>query len=166
MQNTTLCYIERVERGKHYMLLMHRTKKKHDMNANKWIGVGGHCMKSESPEACAIREIREETSLIVYPSDMRYCGIVIFTTDEGEGEYMHLFHITHFTGEVVQCDEGLLSWIPIEEMPSLPQWEGDKIFLRLMCSVHPFFSLKLSYTHETLRSAVLDGKPIPVEFGS
>ena len=37
MLNTTLCYIE--QDGKYLML--HRVKKKNDINHDKWIGIGG-----------------------------------------------------------------------------------------------------------------------------
>lgn len=56
---TTLCYIE--QDGKYLML--HRTKKKQDINGGKWIGVGGHLEEGESPEECLVREVREETGL-------------------------------------------------------------------------------------------------------
>ena len=59
MQITTLCYIE--QDGKYLML--HRTKKKHDINENKWIGVGGHAEGTEGPEECLLREVKEETGL-------------------------------------------------------------------------------------------------------
>lgn len=35
---TTICYLE--QQGKYLML--HRTKKQHDINKDKWIGIGGH----------------------------------------------------------------------------------------------------------------------------
>ena len=35
---TTLCYIERDQE----YLMLHRVSKKHDINKDKWIGVGGH----------------------------------------------------------------------------------------------------------------------------
>ena len=47
MKMTTLCYIEKD--GKYLML--HRTKKQHDINKDKWIGVGGHAEGTEGPEA-------------------------------------------------------------------------------------------------------------------
>ena len=56
---TTLCYIERNDS----YLMMHRIKKKHDVNAGKWIGVGGHFETGESPEECLLREVKEETGL-------------------------------------------------------------------------------------------------------
>ena len=53
MKMTTLCYIEKD--GQYLML--HRTKKKKDINKDKWIGVGGHGEGAESPEDCLLREV-------------------------------------------------------------------------------------------------------------
>ena len=59
MKNVTLCYIERGDRW----LMLHRVKKKNDINHDKWIGVGGKFEDKESPEECMLREAREETGL-------------------------------------------------------------------------------------------------------
>ena len=56
MQMTTLCYIEKDDK----YLMLHRIKKKNDINEGKWIGVGGHAEGSESPEECLKREVQEE----------------------------------------------------------------------------------------------------------
>lgn len=82
--NTTLCYIEK----DNCYLMLHRTKKEHDYNKDKWIGIGGKFENGESPEDCAVREIHEETGLIVEPSDLEYCGIVTFVdvSNMAEGE--------------------------------------------------------------------------------
>lgn len=139
MLNTTLIYLE--QNGSY--LLLHRVKKKNDINKDKWIGVGGKCEENESPEECALRETYEETGLTV--TDLRYRGVVTFVSDEYEGEYMHLFTGSQFEGKLKNCDEGELEWIPQEQVLRLPTWEGDAIFLKLLFENAPFFSLKLRY---------------------
>jgi len=152
--NSTLIYIER---GDEYLML-HRTKKENDLNHDKWIGVGGKFEADESPEECMLREAREETGLTL--TRWRYRALVTFVSDLYETEYMHLFTADAWTGEIKTCDEGELEWIEKKKLLSLKLWEGDKIFLRLLDSDAPFFSLKLQYQGDTLVFAALDGKPI------
>ena len=154
MRNTTLCHIEKD--GKYLML--HRIKKKNDLNKDKWVGIGGKFEDKESPEECYFREVTEETGLILRSA--RYCGIVTFVSDIWETEYIHIFHSDSFSGTVKECDEGTLEWIDKSKLYSLPIWEGDKIFLRLIEEKTPFFSLKLEYQDEKLINAVLNGKKI------
>ena len=155
MKNTTLCYIEN-ERGDYLML--HRVKKENDCNRDKWIGVGGKFEDGESPEECVLRETLEETGLTL--TDWRYRGIVTFVSDRWETEYMHLFTATGWTGRMHECDEGVLEWVSREQFRGLPQWEGDRIFLRLIEEDAPFFSLKLRYESEHLAYAALNGKEL------
>ncbi|MGM9573766.1 MAG: NUDIX hydrolase [Hominicoprocola sp.] len=150
--NSTLIY---VERGDEYLML-HRTKKENDLNHDKWIGIGGKFEENESPEDCMLREAREETGLTL--TSWRYRGIVTFLSDRWETEYMHLFTADGYSGTLRQCDEGDLAWIKKSELLKLRLWEGDKIFLRLLDSDEPFFSLKLKYEGDTLVLAVLNGK--------
>ncbi len=149
--NSTLIY---VERGGQYLML-HRTKKENDMNRDKWLGIGGKFEDGESPEDCALREAKEETGLTL--TRWRYRGIVTFVSDRWETEYMHLFTADEWTGALKVCDEGELEWIDKEAVLNLPLWEGDKIFLRLLDTDEPFFSLKLRYEGETLKETVLNG---------
>lgn len=155
MKNRTLCYIEN-ERGDYLML--HRVKKENDCNRDKWIGVGGKFEDGESPEECVLRETLEETGLTL--TDWRYRGIVTFVSDRWETEYMHLFTATGWTGRLHECDEGVLEWVSREQFRGLPQWEGDRIFLRLIEEDAPFFSLKLRYEGEHLAYAALNGKEL------
>lgn len=152
--NSTLIYLER---GDEYLML-HRTKKENDLNHDKWIGVGGKFEDGESPEDCALRETREETGLTL--TRWRYRGLVTFVSDRYETEYMHLFTADGWTGTPKECDEGELAWIGKHALAALQQWEGDRIFLRLMDEHVPFFSLKLVYAGDTLTEAVLNGERI------
>ena len=155
MINTTLCYLE--WDGKYLML--HRVKKANDPSHDKWIGVGGKFEDGESPEECALRETREETGLTL--TSYRYRGLVTFVSDRWETEYMHLFTADGFTGELKECDEGVLEWIPRDRLLEIPHWEGDAIFLDLIAREdQPFFSLKLCYEGDALVEAVLDGRHI------
>jgi len=154
MRNTTLCHIEKD--GKYLML--HRVSKKNDLNHDKWVGIGGKFEDKESPEECNLREVFEETGLTLKSS--KYCGIVTFVSDKWETEYMHIFHSDDFSGDIKECDEGVLEWVEIEKIYSLPIWEGDKIFLRLIEQNVPFFSLKLEYIGDTLINAVLNGEKL------
>ena len=158
MRNTTLCYIQDADR----YLLLHRTKKKNDQSHDKWLGIGGKFEDKESPEDCVLREVQEETGLTL--TSYRYRGIVTFVSDIWETEYMHLFTADAFTGTVGVCDEGDLEWISKSDYLSLPMWEGDVIFLTLLQTDSPFFSLKLVYQGDHLQSAVLNQQPLELPF--
>ena len=154
MKNTTLCYLLQGDQ----VLLLHRVKKENDLNHDKWIGIGGKFEEGESPEECLLREAWEETGRSL--TDYRYRGIVTFVSNEWEGEYMHLYTATGWTGALKECNEGVLEWVSQEKMKELPQWEGDKIFLRLLEEEAPFFSLKLCYEGDQLTYAALNGKEL------
>lgn len=154
MLNSTLCYIERD--GKYLML--HRVKKKNDVNHDKWIGIGGKFEDKESPYDCVMREVLEETGLTLVNPEYR--GIITFAPDNWETEQMHLFTCSQFGGTLTDCDEGTLEWVDKDKITDLLIWEGDKIFLDMILSPCPFFSLKLEYVGDELVGAYLDGNKI------
>ena len=154
MINSTLCYVLRGDQ----VLMLHRVKKKNDINHDKWIGIGGKFEAGESPDECLLREAREETGLTL--TDWKCRGVVTFLSDEAEGEFMYLFTADGFEGELTDCPEGDLQWVSREFLNELPKWEGDQIFLDLLWQDAPFFLLKLRYEGEHLAEAILDGKKI------
>ena len=151
---TTLCYIEK---GDSYLML-HRVSKKHDVNKDKWIGIGGHFEENESPEECLLREAKEESGLTL--TSWKFRGIVTFISEGWNTEYMCLYTADGYEGEIIPCNEGVLEWIRKEDLLKLNLWEGDKIFLKLLQENAPFFSLKLAYKGDVLTEAVLDGKKL------
>ncbi len=135
--------------------MIHRVKKENDINKDKWVGVGGKFEETETPFDCARREILEETGLTV--NSLNYRGLVTFVSDIYGTEYMHLFHCNDFNGTILNdCNEGTLEWVNIEDIYSLPIWEGDKIFLDLLSKDISFFSLKLIYKGDVLVSHHLE----------
>ena len=154
MLQTTLCYITRGDQ----VLMLHRVKKKNDINKDKWIGIGGKFLDGEAPEECLLREAREETGLTLTSWQCR--GVVTFLSDQAEGEYMYLFTADGFTGQLKECDEGDLQWVSREFLDQLPKWEGDSIFLELLWQNASFFLLTLRYQGDRLTEAVLNGETI------
>ena len=158
MIRSTLIYIEKDEK----YLMLHRVRKKNDLNHDKWIGVGGKFEPGETPEACARREALEETGLTM--DELSYRGVVLFESNEAPAEEMHLFTSRAFHGEVKDCDEGVLEWIEKARLYELQIWEGDKIFLYLLQTGAPFFRLYLRYHGDTLAEAALDERAISLPF--
>ncbi|MCI9246784.1 MAG: NUDIX domain-containing protein [Clostridia bacterium] len=110
---STLCYIEKDNQ----YLMLHRTKKKNDINKDKWIGIGGKFEENESPEECIIREVKEETGLHLKSYQLR-C-IVTYVSTNWETEYMYVFTSDDFEGNIMECNEGDLQWVNKDEVTKL-----------------------------------------------
>ncbi|MGT2910917.1 NUDIX hydrolase [Streptococcus cameli] len=141
----TICY---VDNGKEWLML-HRNKKPNDVHAGKWIGVGGKIEAGETPEECAIREIKEETGLDVKALSLK--GIITFPEFTPDNDwYTYVFKVTDFEGEVIDCEEGTLEWVPYKDIRDLPTWEGDYVFMKWLLENKSFFSAKFAYKGDTL----------------
>ncbi len=145
MKETTLCYIEKNNK----YLMLHRTKKQNDPNKGKWVGVGGKLEKDESVEECLLREVTEETGLVL--TEYQYRAKIYFYSDTYDNEIMYLYTATEFTGELIECKEGELAWIDKSKVLKLNLWEGDKIFLQKLLEddIRPFV-MHLYYEGENL----------------
>ena len=133
-------------------------KKEKDLNKDKWIGIGEHFEEKESPEDCVLREVKEETGLTLL--SYRFRGLITFVTDAQWYEYMCLYTSDKYEGELTECSEGTLEWVPKSRLKELNLWEGDYVFLRLLEERESFFSLKLMYEGEKLVQVVLDGEEL------
>ena len=153
MRLTTLCYVERDG----CYLMLHRTKKNQDENAGKWIGIGGHLEENESPEECMLREAREEAGMNL--KNLRLRGILTFILPDWGNELTFLYTAETDDAKLPECREGVLQWVPVDEVMSLNLWEGDRVFLPLLISRQDCFSLKLIYAPGgALIGYALDGK--------
>ncbi len=146
MEETTLIYLERD--GKYLML--HRIKKEHDINHGKWIGIGGHLEAGESAEECIRRETLEETGFVL--GRIEKLGVVDFHYDEVY-ERVHVFHSSDFTGEQIECNEGVTQWTPVREVLNLNLWEGDRLFLPKVMEGKNGWGMELVYEGDALISA-------------
>ena len=147
-RKTSLVYIEKDG----CYLILHRTKKDGDENHDKWIGVGGKFEPGETPDACALREVKEETGLTL--TDFALRGLIIFVSDVWGMEYMYLYTATKWTGRLVDCDEGELVWLDKRELLKKKLWEGDKLFLKALDERKEFFIMKFRYEGERLAEVI------------
>ncbi len=173
MKKATLCYIRRAradENGPagYEYLMLYRDRKKDDPNEGKWIGVGGKFEPGETPDECMLREVREETGIVL--TDYHFCGVIHFISDTWEDEDMYLYRAeieadsaemgadSAETGAAetlpaAECSEGELRWIPGEQIMDLPMWEGDRLFLKPLIEGQEKISMTLHYEGDKLISA-------------
>lgn len=143
MNQTVMIYLEKDNQ----YLMLYRNKKKKDINKNKYIGVGGHVEKGETPDEAVVREVKEETGLDLLSFNKR--GLVYFVLN-GYEEEMYIYTSLDFKGELIECNEGELSWIDKDNVISLPIWEGDKYFLKHLLEDEKYFEMRLVYENDKL----------------
>jgi 8-oxo-dGTP diphosphatase len=134
----TLCYIKHNS----MTLMIHRNKKANDIHEGKWNGLGGKLEAGETPEECVIREVREESGLVI--QNPRLHGLLMFPRFKGNDWYVFVFTAMEFNGELIESPEGKLEWIPDEKLPELSLWESDHIFFPWLEN-GKFFSAKFDY---------------------
>ena len=157
MLSTTLCYIEKD--GK--ILLLHRNKKKKDINHDKWIGVGGKFEPGETTEECLVREVFEETGLTL--TAYEYVGVIKFYDDSGSDQDMYLFMGSDFTGELrTDCTEGDLEWVDRDKVLDLPTWEGDHFFIEPMLAGKRNLNMTVRYENDVLVGFSDDTEPVRI----
>lgn len=135
----TLCYVQK----ENQTLMLHRIKKENDYHEGKWNGLGGKFEDGETPEECAIREIKEESGLDVLNPQLK--GFISFPKFDGDNDWnVFVFIVNQFEGNLIDSPEGKLEWINNDELFNLNLWEGDKIFMKWLFEEF-FFSAKFEY---------------------
>ncbi|MBR2294909.1 MAG: NUDIX domain-containing protein [Clostridiales bacterium] len=141
---TTLCYIRKEE-----LVLFLVKGDNGNMNDGKWLGVGGHIEKGETPEECVVREIEEETGINKKDlKDLKLRGTVYFTNERFGNEIMYVFE-AEYTGEEdvtkFPCDEGRLLWSKVGDVRPSNIWEGDLEIFKCLFQSKETFTLELIY---------------------
>lgn len=144
MKLATLCYV----RANHQTLMLHRVKKRDDMHAGKWNGLGGKLEPGETPEECVIREVFEESGLTITQPVLR--GVLTFPAFAKEEDwYAFVFVAKTFSGSLIDSSEGVLAWIDDDRLAELNLWEGDHLFLPWL-DQEIFFSGRFAYVNGVL----------------
>lgn len=132
----TLGYVLSPDRRK--VLMVHRNARADDNHLGKYNGLGGKLERDEDAVAGMRREIREEAGLEC--PELRLRGTISWPGfgKQGEDWFGFVFLIDRFVGTPpARNAEGELEWVPIDGLPSLPLWEGDRLFLPLVFDQDP-----------------------------
>ena len=122
----TVCFILRDNE----VLLLKKSKGL--FGQGKWNAPGGKILPNEEPEACAVREIFEETRLIV--KNAKEVGLLYFYSNSRRLSpiwTVHTFLAREFEGVPVAGREGRLQWFSIDTLPFDQMWEDDQYWYRL-----------------------------------
>ena len=145
-----LCYLFDAE-GR--VLLLHRRK---PPNADLYSPIGGKLEQGdgESPTACAVREIAEETGLTVEAGDLHLTGMISEAAYEGQTHWLiFLYELTRpVEVKLVSFDEGTLEWHEPGSLGDLPIPETDRDILWPQFWAHRgrFFAGHIDCTGERL----------------
>jgi 8-oxo-dGTP diphosphatase len=132
----TLGYVLSPDRTQ--VLLVHRNARADDAHLGKYNGLGGKLERDEDVVAGMRREIQEEAGIDCV--SLRLRGTISWPGfgKGGEDWFGFIFLIDAFTGTSHASNpEGVLEWQPIERVPQLPLWDGDRHFLPLVFDADP-----------------------------
>lgn len=119
-------------------LLVHRNKRADDQHFGKYNGLGGKMEPGEDIYQCICREIHEEANIVCEEVKLR--GTINWTGfgPDGENWFGFIYRIDRFSGTPCGSNtEGDLVWKRVDELGSLPMWEGDRHFLPMVFDEDP-----------------------------
>jgi 8-oxo-dGTP diphosphatase len=122
----TLCFILKDNK----ILLLRKSKGL--LGQGKWNAPGGKMLSNEAPKACAIREVFEETRLIV--TDPKQVGKIYFYNNGQRSNpvwTVHVFLSSRFDGVPIDGREGHLKWFGTDALPFDEMWEDDRHWYQL-----------------------------------
>ncbi len=149
MKLATICYVQ--ESNKTLLIC---SKKKADPRYNaKWNGLGGKIQEGETPIEGAIREVFEESGLIV--KDPILHGEILFPkmAREKEDFYCYVYVFKGYEGDLKESKEGILEWVDTDKILDRPTWTSDRIFLPWVLQGKKF---KATFTYAEDGKTILD----------
>ncbi len=131
MMQTCLCLIRRHGADGPEVLL---GLKKSGFGAGKWVGLGGHIEEGEKPEAAAVREVWEESGLLVPADSLQHMASIEFRfpVRPSWDQTADVFVTWVYQGEAAESDEVAPRWFGEHELPLSLMWDDAKYWLPLV----------------------------------
>jgi 8-oxo-dGTP diphosphatase len=131
MTRTCLCLIRRqTATGPEVLLGL----KKSGFGAGKWVGLGGHIEAGEKPEAAAVREVHEESSLRVPADSLQHVASIEFRFPYRPSwdQTAEVFMTWVYQGQPAESDEVAPRWFAEDSLPLPLMWDDAKYWLPLV----------------------------------
>jgi 8-oxo-dGTP diphosphatase len=136
MMRTCLCLIRRrADRGPEVLLGL----KKSGFGVGKWVGLGGHIEAGEKPDAAAVREVAEESGLIVAADALQHMASIEFRFPARPSwdQTADVFVTSVYQGEASESDEVAPRWFAEDALPLSLMWDDAKYWLpRVLAGEH------------------------------
>jgi 8-oxo-dGTP diphosphatase/2-hydroxy-dATP diphosphatase len=99
-----------------------------DFGKGRWNGFGGKVKQGETPEAAAIREVKEEIGVEV--EGLKFRGMLNFSfIKTGVKIECHLYSAERFLGVPMETDEMRPRWFDLGKIPYDKMWPDDIYWL-------------------------------------
>ncbi len=141
MQETTLCFLVRGDPPRQVLLGL----KKRGFGAGKYGGIGGKVAPRETVGEAAIRELAEETGVMVSVQDLRPAGSLqfLFPARPEWSQVMHLVLANRWEGDPAESAEIIPAWFDVAQVPYERMWPdaiywlprilaGERVHLRFV----------------------------------
>jgi 8-oxo-dGTP diphosphatase len=128
---TCLCLIRRPSADGPQVLL---GLKKTGFGAGKWVGLGGHVEPGEKPAAAAVREVAEESGLVVPADSLEHVASIefLFPSRPSFDQTAEVYLTREYSGEPAESGEVAPAWFGEDALPFPLMWDDARYWLPLV----------------------------------
>jgi 8-oxo-dGTP pyrophosphatase MutT (NUDIX family) len=122
-----ICYLKR---GGDFLLLLKASGK---FGGGFWNAPGGKIKPGESAEDAALREVKEETGLVIaHPEKIGHLEFYFGSGKARPDWTAEVFVTSEFSGIERESAEGKLRWFSEDKFPYEQMWQDDRYWIPLM----------------------------------